>query len=195
MLLDRLCVFCGSSSGRGESYEAAALVLGRTLAEAGITVVYGGASVGLMGALADSALEACGEVIGVIPKALQEREISHKSLTDLHVVGSMHERKALMSDLSDGFIAMPGGAGTLEEFFEVWTWAQLGEHSKPCGLLNVDGYYEPLLTFLDHIVAQGFLSERHRAMVLVERDPVPLLELLSNYSPPGTPKWLDATET
>ena len=168
--------------------------MGHTLAEAGITLVYGGARVGLMGRLADAALEAGGEVIGVIPKALQEREISHENLTDLRVVGSMHERKALMSELSDGFVAMPGGAGTLEEFFEVWTWAQLGEHTKPCGLLNVDGYYDPLLKFLDHIVTQGFLSEKHRAMVLVERDPRPLIELLSDYRPPGTPKWINPSQ-
>ncbi len=148
-----------------------------------------------MGTLADAALEAGGEVIGVIPKALQEREISHGNLTDLRLVGSMHERKALMSGLSDGFIAMPGGAGTLEEFFEVWTWEQLGEHSKPCGLLNVAGYYDPMLSFLDHMVTQGFLSEEHRAMVLVEREPEPLLERLSDYSPPDTPKWLSPSET
>lgn len=193
--MNRLCVFCGSSSGKGDTYEAAARLLGRTLAEAGIKVVYGGASVGLMGTLADAALEAGGEVIGVIPKSLQEREISHKNLTDLRVVGSMHERKALMSDLSDGFVAMPGGAGTLEEFFEVWTWAQLGEHSKPCGLLNVDGYYDPLLNFLDHVATQGFLSEKHRDMVLVEKEPKPLLESLSNYHPPEVPKWLGPADT
>ncbi len=193
--MDRVCVFCGSSAGDNVAYEEGARLLGRTLAGSGITVVYGGASVGLMGALADAALEAGGEVIGVIPKALQEREISHLSLTDLRVVGSMHERKALMSGLSDGFIAMPGGAGTLEEFFEVWTWAQLGEHGKPCGLLNVEGYYDPMLAFLDHMVTQGFLSKEHRSMVLVERGPGPLLERLSDYRPPNTPKWLSPRET
>ena len=193
--MDRVCVFCGSSSGRGDAYEAAARLLGRTLAGSGVTVVYGGASVGLMGTLADAALGAGGEVIGVIPKALQEREISHGGLTDLCVVGSMHERKALMSDLSDGFIAMPGGAGTLEEFFEVWTWAQLGEHSKPCGLLNVGGYFDPMLTFLDHVATQGFLSQKHRAMILVENEPARLLEAFSNYCPPETPKWLGPAET
>jgi uncharacterized protein (TIGR00730 family) len=148
-----------------------------------------------MRTLADAALGVGGEVIGVIPKALQDREISHGGLTDLRVVGSMHERKALMSKLSDGFIAMPGGAGTLEEFFEVWTWAQLGEHSKPCGLLNVDGYYDPLLNFLDHVATQGFLSEKHRDMVLVEKEPKPLLESLSNYRPPEVPKWLGPADT
>ncbi|MGB3683835.1 MAG: TIGR00730 family Rossman fold protein [Rubrobacteraceae bacterium] len=193
--MDRLCVFCGSSSGAGDVYQAGARLLGQTLAGSGITVVYGGASVGLMGTLADAALAAGGEVIGVIPQALQEREISHTGLTDLRVVGSMHERKALMAGLSDGFIALPGGAGTLEEFFEVWTWAQLGEHGKPCGLLNVGGYYDPMLTFLEHMVAQGFLSEKHRGMVLVEKEPESLLQRLSDYRPPETPKWLDPTET
>lgn len=193
--MERICVFCGSSVGDSVAYEEGARLLGRTLAGSGITVVYGGASVGLMGTLADAALEAGGEVIGVIPKALQEREISHGNLTDLRLVGSMHERKALMSGLSDGFIAMPGGAGTLEEFFEVWTWEQLGEHSKPCGLLNVAGYYDPMLSFLDHMVTQGFLSEEHRAMVLVERKPERLLERLSVYRPPDTPKWLSPSET
>lgn len=193
--MDRSCVFCGSSSGKGDTYEAAARRLGETLAGSGIAIVYGGASVGLMGTLADAALRVGGEVIGVIPKALQDREISHGGLTDLRVVGSMHERKALMSELSDGFIAMPGGAGTLEEFFEVWTWAQLGEHTKPCGLLNVEGYYDPMLSFLDHVETQGFLSEKHRAMILVEGEPARLLEALSNYSPPGTPKWLGPADT
>lgn len=192
--MDRVCVFCGSSSGEGGAYEEGARLMGRTLAGSGVTVVYGGASVGLMGTLADAALEAGGEVIGVIPKALQEREISHKNLTDLRVVGSMHERKALMSELSDGFVAMPGGAGTLEEFFEVWTWAQLGEHGKPCGLFNVESYYDPMLAFLDHMVVQGFLSEKHRDMVLVEKEPKPLLQKLTDYRPPDTPKWLDASE-
>ncbi len=193
--MERVCVFCGSSLGEGGVYEEEARRLGRVLAASGITLVYGGASVGLMGALADAALGSGGAVIGVIPKALQEREISHGDLTDLRVVGSMHERKALMSDLSDGFIALPGGAGTLEEFFEVWTWAQLGEHGKPCGLLNVAGYYDPMLAFLDHMVAQKFLSEKHRAMVLVEREPEPLLQRLESYRPPEVPKWLDRAET
>ncbi len=193
--MERVCVFCGSSSGEGSAYAEGARQLGQTLAGSGITLVYGGASVGLMGTLADAALEAGGEVIGVIPKALQEREISHKDLTDLRVVGSMHERKALMAELSDGFIAMPGGAGTLEEFFEVWTWAQLGEHVKPCGLLNVAGYYDPMLDFLEHTVVQGFLSEKHRSMVLVEREPKPLLERLSDYRPPDVPKWVGPEQT
>jgi uncharacterized protein (TIGR00730 family) len=193
--LERVCVFCGSSSGESSAYEEGARRLGQMLAGAGITLVYGGASVGLMGTLADAALEAGGQVIGVIPKALQEREISHGNLTDLRVVGSMHERKALMAALSNGFIAMPGGAGTLEEFFEIWTWAQLGEHGKPCGLLNVEGYYDPMLAFLDHMVVQGFLSRKHRAMVLVESEPEPLLESFSNYRPPDVPKWVDLQQT
>ncbi len=193
--MERVCVFCGSSTGAGNGYEEGARRLGRALAGSGITLVYGGASVGLMGALADAVLEAGGEVIGVIPRSLQEREISHDNLTDLRVVGSMHERKAQMATLSDGFIAMPGGAGTLEEFFEVWTWAQLGEHGKPCGLLNVNGYYDPLLAFLDHIVAQKFLSAKHRNMVLVEREPRPLLDRLSDYRSPDVPKWLGPAES
>lgn len=190
-----MCVFCGSGVGADGVYVEEARRLGRALAGAGVSLVYGGASVGLMGALADAALGDGGVVIGVIPKALEEREISHPGLTDLRVVGSMHERKALMSELSDGFIALPGGAGTLEEFFEVWTWAQLGEHGKPCGLLNVRGYYDPMLVFLDHMVDQGFLSEKHRAMVLVEKESGPLLERLADYRPPEVAKWLDPSET
>ena len=189
-----VCVFCGSRSGTEPAYEAAALALGRTLAGSGITLVCGGGHVGLMGVVADAALGAGGEVVGVIPRALLEREIAHKGLTDLRVVDSMHERKALMSDLSEGFVALPGGTGTLEEFFEVLTWGQLGEHRKPCGLLNAGGYYDPLLTVFDHMVARGFLSEEHRAMVLVETEPAPLLEACSRYRPPLLPKWVDRDE-
>ena len=152
-----VCVFCGSSTGDDPAYAAAARLLGRTLADAGITLVYGGGHVGLMGVLADAALERGGEVVGVMPKALIDREIGHTNLTKLHVVSSMHERKALMSKLSEGFVALPGGNGTLEEFFEVLTWAQLGEHEKPCGLLNVSGYYDPLLKVFDQMVENEFL--------------------------------------
>ena len=189
-----VCVFCGSRSGTELTYEDGARTLGRTLAEQGITLVYGGGRVGLMGVVADAALGADGEVVGVIPKALLEREIAHTGLTDLRVVRSMHERKALMSELSEGFVALPGGSGTLEEFFEVLTWAQLGEHRKPCGLFNVDGYYDPLLAVFDHMVAKGFLSEEHRFMILVETEPEALLEALALYRPPEVPKWIDREE-
>ena len=190
-----VCVFCGSKPGNDPAYAAGARRLGRTLAEEGITLVYGGGRVGLMGVVADTILDADGEVTGVIPKALVEREIAHSGLTDLRVVGSMHERKALMSELSEGFIALPGGTGTLEEFFEVLTWAQLGEHEKPCGLLNLAGYYDPLVALFDHMVAKGFLSEGYRATVLVETEPEPLLDAFAHYSPPDAVKWIDKEET
>lgn len=190
-----LCVFCGSSEGHEPAYTEAARTLGRTLAGAKIRLVFGGGRVGLMGEVANAALAAGGEAIGVIPNFLVEREIAHTGLTDLHVVGSMHERKAMMSGLSDGFVALPGGTGTLEEFFEVLTWAQLGEHAKPCGLLNVAGYYDPLLSVLDHMVGKGFLSKSNRALVLVERDPRTLLAKLERYRPPETIKWVGGPET
>lgn len=190
-----ICVFCGSRSGNEPAYENAARSLGETLAETGITLVYGGGHVGLMGVVANATLGAGGEAIGVIPRSLVEREIAHLSLTDLHVVGSMHERKALMSDLSEGFIALPGGTGTLEEFFEVLTWAQLGEHGKPCGLLNVAGYYDPLLALFDHMVDNGFLSETNRSIVLVDTKPTALLRKFEEYRPPQIPKWVDKSET
>jgi uncharacterized protein (TIGR00730 family) len=189
-----VCVFCGSRFGTEPAYGEAAQTLGGTLVAEGITLVYGGGRVGLMGVLADAVLEAGGEAIGVIPKALVEREISHTGLPDLRVVGSMHERKAAMSELSEGFVALPGGTGTLEEFFEVLTWAQLGEHRKPCALLNIDGYYDPLLAVFDHMVAKGFLIEEHRSMVLVETEPESLLETLRRYRPPEVPKWIEREE-
>ena len=191
----RVCVFCGSRTGTEPAYDEAARALGRAVAAENVTLVYGGGRVGLMGVVADAALGAGGEVVGVIPRALLEREIAHTGLTDLRVVGSMHERKALMSELSEGFIALPGGTGTLEEFFEVLTWAQLGEHRKPCALLNPGGYYDPLLAVFDHMVAKGFLSEEHRAMVLVETGPEALLEALAGYRPPRVLKWIDRAET
>jgi uncharacterized protein (TIGR00730 family) len=185
----RLCVFCGSSSGNGPAYVEAARAFGRVLAENDIGLVYGGARVGLMGAVADAALERDGEVVGVIPRALVDREIAHTGLSELRVVQTMHERKALMAELSDGFVALPGGTGTLDEFFEVWTWAQLGIHSKPCGLLNVGGYYDGLSGFLDHLVAEGFLRHSYRAMLAIEADPPRLLRRLLDYSPPHESKW------
>ena len=193
--MNSICVFCGSSPGNDPAYAAAAQRLGRTLAERDTTLVYGGGHVGLMGVVADAALEAGGEVIGVMPRSLVDREIGHTGLTKLHVVGSMHERKALMSELSDGFVALPGGNGTLEEFFEVLTWAQLGEHGKPCGLLNVAGYYDPLLAVFDRMVDRAFLKEEHRNLVLVEEDAKSLLERFEGYEPPKTVKWIGPSET
>lgn len=193
--MNAVCVFCGSSPGNDPAYAEAALTLGRTLAERDTTLVYGGGHVGLMGVVADAALGAGGEVIGVMPKSLVDREIGHAGLTKLHVVRSMHERKAMMSELSEGFVALPGGNGTLEEFFEVLTWAQLGEHHKPCGLLNVAGYYDPLLAVFDRMVDRAFLKDEHRKLVLVERDPSALLERFDAYRPPTSIKWIDASET
>jgi uncharacterized protein (TIGR00730 family) len=190
-----VCVFCGSHPGFDPAYARAARALGKTLAGAGIELVYGGGHVGLMGAVADAALAAGGEVTGIMPKTLVDREIAHTGLTRLHVVGSMHQRKAMMSELSEGFVALPGGSGTLEEFFEVLTWAQLGEHGKPCGLLNVAGYYDPLLAVFDHMVDRGFLNEKHRAMVLVETEPTAMLAKFEEYRPPKTAKWIDSSET
>jgi uncharacterized protein (TIGR00730 family) len=190
-----LCVFCGSRQGLDPAYTKAARSLGTMLAEANIRLVFGGGHVGLMGVISNAALEAGGDVIGVIPRSLVERELAHAGLTDLRIVGSMHERKALMSDLSEGFITLPGGTGTLEEFFEVLTWAQLGEHEKPCGLLNVAGYYDPLLAVFDHMIDKGFLSESNRALVLVESEPERLLWGLERYQPLKTAKWIDRSET
>ena len=192
--MNSVCVFCGSHPGNDPAYAEAARTIGRTLAERDITLVYGGGHVGLMGVVADSALGAGGEAIGVMPKSLVDREIGHTGLTKLHVVSSMHERKALMSELSEGFVALPGGNGTLEEFFEVLTWAQLGEHGKPCGLLNVAGYYDPLLAVFDRMVDRAFLREEHRGLVIVEEDPSALLERFDNYEPPRTIKWIDDSE-
>ncbi|MFI9011513.1 TIGR00730 family Rossman fold protein [Actinosynnema sp. NPDC053489] len=180
----RVCVFCGSSSGRVRHVEAAREV-GRALAERGIGVVYGGGRVGTMGALADGALAAGGSVVGVIPRNLVEWEVAHGNLTELRVVSSMHERKALMAELSDAFVALPGGAGTLEELFEVWTWAQLGLHAKPVGLLDVDGYFAHLLRMIDHMVAEGFLKPPYRDMLLVDDDLHRLLDRFRDYRPFG----------
>jgi len=189
--LSRICVFCGSSPGNGAQFAFAAERLGRHLAEAGIGLVYGGASVGLMGRLADAALAAGGEVIGVIPRAMVDLEVAHHGLADLRVVGSMHERKALMADLADGFVALPGGLGTLDELFEILTWGQLGLHHKPIGLLDVDGYFAPLLTFLDAAVAARFVADEHRRMLLMAESPAALLEAFRAYRPPAPFKWLD----
>jgi uncharacterized protein (TIGR00730 family) len=192
----RLCVFCGSSPGARQAYGDAAEELGRLLVEREIGLVYGGGAVGLMGRLADAVLAEGGEAIGVLPEALVEKEIGHPGLEDLRVVGSMHERKALMADLADGFVALPGGLGTLEELFEVYTWAQLGLHRKPCALLDVEGYYEGVATFLSHAVEERFLREDHRGMLIVERDARTLLDRLSDFEPEAVvPKWIDREET
>jgi uncharacterized protein (TIGR00730 family) len=192
----RLCVFCGSSPGGDPGYAACARELGELLTRRGIGLVYGGARAGLMGTLADAVLEAGGEVTGVIPKALLEREIAHLGLTDLRTVDSMHERKALMADLSDGFLALPGGLGTFEELFEIVTWAQLGMHRKACGLLNVRGFYDGLAAFLDHAVAERFLRPEHRDLLLVETTAGAMLERLLAFEPaPGVAKWIDRDET
>jgi uncharacterized protein (TIGR00730 family) len=194
--VERACVFCGSSPGARPQYTEATEDLGSLLVQNGITLVYGGASVGLMGRLADTVLSEGGEAVGVIPRALVEREIAHLGLTELHVVDSMHERKALMADLSDAFVALPGGLGTLDELFEVYTWAQLGLHRKPCGLLNVEGYYQDLADFLDHAVGERFVRDEHRDMLIVEEDPATMLERLQGFDPATlTPKWIDREET
>ncbi|MGI9050412.1 MAG: TIGR00730 family Rossman fold protein [Rubrobacteraceae bacterium] len=189
--MDSVCIFCGSSNGSHSDHAEAARSVGRLLAERGLQMVYGGGRVGLMGEAADAALEAGGEVIGVIPEDLRRKEISHTGLTKLHVVGSMHERKALMADLSDGFIALPGGYGTLEEFVEVLSWAQLSIHEKPCALLNVNGFYDSLSTFFDGAVEEGFVHPDHRSLVLMEKNPQMLLDRMACYTPPETKKWID----
>ncbi|HSK87519.1 MAG TPA: TIGR00730 family Rossman fold protein [Anaerolineales bacterium] len=186
--MKRICVFCGSSPGARPEYLQAARELGHALAGKNIGLVYGGAKVGMMGKVAEAVLEKGGEVIGVIPKGLVDKEVAFTGLADLRVVGSMHERKALMADLSDGFIALPGGLGTIEEFLEVVTWAQLGIHPKPCGLLNVEQYYNRLLDFLDHTVYEKFVECEHRSMIMVDENPERLLEKFEVYQPPTIDK-------
>ena len=181
-----LCLFCGSSSGVRPEYLRAARGVGTWLAERKVTLVYGGGQVGMMGAAADAALAAGGRVIGVIPQALVDRELAHRGVTELRVVGSMHERKALMADLSDGFLALPGGIGTFEELFEIWTWSQLGLQRKACAVLNVAGYYDPLLRLIEHAVTEGFLSLKDRTRLLAGKDPQRLLEKLARSSGPAT---------
>lgn len=183
-----VAVFCGSSAGADPGYAATARAVGAAIAERELTVVYGGASVGLMGAVADGALEAGGSVIGVMPQALADRELSHRDLTELHIVGSMHERKTVMADLAGGFVALPGGAGTLEEIAEQWTWAQLGVHGKPCGFLDVRGFWRPLLASVAMMRDEGFLAPDHAAMLLVEERIEDLLDAFDAYEPPA-PKW------
>lgn len=189
-----LCVYCGSSPGNDPAYAAAAAEMGRLLARRGITLVFGGGKVGLMGTVADAALAAGGRVHGVIPHALSGKEVLHPGLSEIEVVASMHERKARMAELSDAFVALPGGLGTYEELFETWTWGQLGWHAKPVALLDVNGFYAKLAGFLDHVVEQGFVKEIHRRMLLVESDPEALLARLGDYAPPEVPKWLGPKE-
>jgi uncharacterized protein (TIGR00730 family) len=193
--LSSICVFCGSNAGANPAYLEAAEVVGRGLAQHGVQVVYGGATIGMMGALADAARGAGGEVIGVIPQSIFDREIGHTGLDDLRVVGSMHERKALMAELADAFIALPGGIGTLEELFEVYTWAQLGIHTKPLGLLDVAGYFQPLVAFLDHAVQERFLRPEMRTLLAVSDDLDDLLAVLEASEPVTLQKWLDLDQT
>jgi uncharacterized protein (TIGR00730 family) len=194
-VIRRLCVFCGSNSGNDPVFSNVAHDFGVQLAKSNIALVYGGGHVGLMGIVADAVLAGGGKVIGVIPRMLWDREVGHRSLTELHIVETMHERKAMMASLSDAFVALPGGLGTLEEIFEVWTWAQLGIHRKPLGFLDALGFYAPLLSFLDRAVDAGFIRAQHRAMAIVDVDPAALLRRLSEYSPPVVEKWISAAET
>ncbi len=193
--IKRICVYAGSNPGNDDRYRAATQDLAHSLVRLGIGIVYGGGNVGLMGELADTVLAAGGEVVGIMPRQLVEKEVAHLGLTDLQVVESMHERKAAMADLSDAFVALPGGIGTLEEIIEVYTWSQLGLHQKPCALLNINGYYEGLTAFLDHAVVEGFLNGRHRGLLVVIERPEELVESLERWDPPQLDKVLDPEST
>lgn len=193
--MKRICVFCGSSVGGNLLYREAAVALGESLVRRGMGLVYGGGNVGLMGVVANTVLQGGGQVIGVIPKSLATKEVAHFDLEDLRVVDSMHERKAMMADLADGFVALPGGMGTLEELCEILTWGQLGLHEKPCGALNVGNFFDPFLTFLDHAVQEQFLKEKHRRLLLVHETPDQLLDAFDHYVPPKVAKWIDRGET
>lgn len=193
--MQRLCVFCGSSPGNDSTFVETAERTGRLIAEQGMELVYGGGGRGLMGAVADGALGANGKVIGIIPRHLFKREGLHHGLTRLEAVDTMHQRKAMMAELSDGFLALPGGIGTMEELFEIWTWTQIGVHGKPCGILNVDGYYDGLLSFLDGMVDRGFLAQSHRDVVLVDDDPASLIERVVAHRPQIHGRWMDSTKT
>jgi len=193
--MKRICVFCGSSSGTNPAYLEAAKKLGEIIAVKEIGLVYGGARCGLMGAVSSAALARGGEVIGVIPEALIEKEVAHVGVSDLRIVSSMHERKMVMSDLADAFIAMPGGMGTIEEFCEILTWAQLGLHKKPCGLLNVEDYYHHLINFFDHAVSERFIKPEHRSLIVIEESPQGLIERLESYEMPSVSKWIDRQDT
>ena len=191
----RLCVFCGSSTGNRPEYRDAARRLGELLSGRGIGLVFGAGHVGLMGVLADAVLAVGGRAVGVIPQALVDRELAHRGLSELHIVRTMHQRKALMADLSDAFVALPGGYGTGDELFEILTWAQLGIHAKPIGLLNVAGYFDPMLAWLEHMTREDFLRRRHRELLLVAADAAALLDLLAGYRPaPPEAKWIGDAE-
>lgn len=192
--MKRVCVFAGSSPGRRSEYRQAAEALGQALLRRRLGLVYGGGRVGLMGVLADAVLAGTGEVIGVIPHAMVSKEVAHAGIPDLRVVRTMHERKALMADLSDGFVALPGGWGTFEELFEILTWAQLGLHRKPCGLLNVEGYFDPLLELIAHAVSEGFLKAEYRSMLAVSPSAEEVLDRLASALPPAVEKWIDRAE-
>lgn len=193
--MQRICIYCGSSPGKLPIYREAAEQLALELVSRNIGLVYGGASIGIMGVVADAVLAHGGKVIGVIPKVLVDKEVSHQHLTELKVVSSMHERKALMAELADGFIALPGGLGTLEELFEILTWAQLGLHQKPCALLNVNGYYDALIGFLDQAVVEQFVSPKHRGLLLVEQHPVSVIDRLLDYQSPALERWIEVGDT
>jgi uncharacterized protein (TIGR00730 family) len=194
--VERICVFCGASPGARPAYSDATAQLARLLTSEGIGVVYGGGGVGLMGALADAVIAEDGQLTGVIPRSLVDREVAHRDVVDMRVVGSMHERKALMAELADAFVALPGGIGTLEELFEVYTWAQLGLHQKPCALLNVEGYYDAIEEFLTHAVAERFLRDETRELLMVDSDAAALIERLRAFEPSAVmPKWIDREET
>ena len=189
--MQRICIYAGSNPGRDPAYAEAAVALATLLADRGIGIVFGGGKVGLMGVVADTGMAAGGEVIGVMPQALINREIGHDGITELRVVHSMHERKALMAELADGFVALPGGAGTLEELIEIYTWSQLGLHRKPMGVLNVNGYYDGLVGLLDHAVEEGFVRPQHREAMQFAATPEELLDRLAGWQPTYTPKWMD----
>lgn len=193
--MQAVCVFCGASPGDRPGYGAAARALATLLAQRNLTLIYGGGSIGIMGILADAALAAGGRVVGVLPEHLARREMAHAGVTEMHIVASMHERKALMAGRADGFIALPGGLGTLEELFEVLTWSQLGLHRKPCALLNVEGYFDPLIAFLDSAVVRGFVQPRHREMLLIDTEPARLLERIDLYTAPAVEKWLELSQS
>ena len=193
--MKRICVFCGSNPGNNPVFLRTAESLGRFLAQNDVELVFGGGSVGLMGKIADTVLAEGGRVIGVIPKSLADKEVAHEGLTELQIVDSMHTRKAMMEELSDGFIALPGGFGTFEELCEIITWAQLGFHSKPCGFLNVDGYYDPLIDLFDKATAERFVHPEHRKLVLIEKDIEKMFGKMVEYRAPKLEKWLDREET
>ncbi len=193
-MINTVCVYCGSSKGNEAIYAEEAKAFGRLLVQYGLKLVYGGARVGIMGILADTVLKAGGTAIGVIPENLVDLEVAHDNLSELHVVDSMHKRKAEMADRSDAFIALPGGLGTFEELFEVMTWAQLGLHQKPCGLLNINGFFDPLVAFLDHAVDQGFIQSMHRRLLMVEEKSQRLIERFNKFKPVTIPKWIDEDE-